>query len=392
MAALKSIVLAVFGTLSFIIAAVFFSGVYDPFLCTYSFRLVGCPTPLVKGTHLEDFPKTVKALELALAKGNLGNMQLSMWKDGKEILNLYGIYYTPEYNDKSLHFICSSAKVLSSIVIGILVDRGLLNLNDKISKYWPEFAANGKENFTVAELMRHEVGLQRLSHKFVLEKYVHNGYKNEFAPLIIETPPKFYPGSPRFYHGWTRGFIENEIVKRVDPQHRNVRDLFNEEVANKLNAECWFGLAPEHRHRLAQPKSPSALKGLVKIFLPYFLGMLPRTMAHGLDVFLNPINKETVATDSEVFTPEQFMTPEMFDIVSPSTHAFCTARGKGMILSMLANGGKLGDVEILSEKTWRTMTNISTPARIDHFFQMQTIFTDGGWSVSIGEKEQRNLV
>lgn len=43
--------------------------------------------------------------------------------------------------------------------MAMLVDRKLLNYHDKISKHWPEFACNGKENLTVEDLLRHESGL-----------------------------------------------------------------------------------------------------------------------------------------------------------------------------------------------------------------------------------------
>jgi CubicO group peptidase (beta-lactamase class C family) len=53
----------------------------------------------------------------------------------------------------------SSGKTLEAIVAAMLVDQGLLGFNDKVSKHWPEFAQNGKENIKVCDVLRHESGL-----------------------------------------------------------------------------------------------------------------------------------------------------------------------------------------------------------------------------------------
>lgn len=63
--------------------------------------------------------------------------------------------YTPD----TLAVIFSSGKMMGVVLIAVMVDQGLLDYNEKVAKYWPEFAQNGKENITVADVMRHESGL-----------------------------------------------------------------------------------------------------------------------------------------------------------------------------------------------------------------------------------------
>ena len=52
---------------------------------------------------------------------------------------------------------------LASTVIHRLADRGLIDYDVPVGEYWPEFAANGKADITVREVMRHHAGLSQLS-------------------------------------------------------------------------------------------------------------------------------------------------------------------------------------------------------------------------------------
>jgi CubicO group peptidase (beta-lactamase class C family) len=64
-----------------------------------------------------------------------------------------------DIGDDKLGCLFSSGKSVASILIAMMVDKGLLSYNDKISKHWPEFAQNGKDHILVSDLMRHDAGL-----------------------------------------------------------------------------------------------------------------------------------------------------------------------------------------------------------------------------------------
>ncbi len=64
------------------------------------------------------------------------------------------------YGPDTLQSVCSSTKCLTAIAFASgVVDKGLVRYEDKVSRFWPEFAANEKENVTIADVMRHEAGL-----------------------------------------------------------------------------------------------------------------------------------------------------------------------------------------------------------------------------------------
>ena len=116
-------------------------------------------------------------------------------------------------------------------MIGLLVDKGFLSYEEKVSSYWPEFGKNGKEDITLKDILRHESGLAKFKDQVHKNEDLlrENIKKNSIGNVIEKCVPEFPKSSldtietKREYHAATRGFILNEIVRRVDPKQRYVR-------------------------------------------------------------------------------------------------------------------------------------------------------------------------
>merc|ERR1712240_589921 len=95
---------------------------------------------------------------------------------------------------------------------------GLIKYTDNISKHWPEFAANGKEEVTIADLMRHEAGLAAFDQTLDPIDLLNYNIKNNAVGSVVEKQPQHFPSTGRReYHAMTRGWIANEIFRRVHP-------------------------------------------------------------------------------------------------------------------------------------------------------------------------------
>merc|ERR1711959_224513 len=94
-----------------------------------------------------------------------GGAQVSVMMGGKPVVSLYGVSRENdgEYSPASMQHVMSSSKVLTSLVVAMLCDRGVLRYDQRISDVWPEYGCNGKEETTIAHLMRHEAGLSKFS-------------------------------------------------------------------------------------------------------------------------------------------------------------------------------------------------------------------------------------
>ena len=127
---------------------------------------------------------------------------------------------------KNLKLVFSSGKSVVALVIAMLVDRALLDYDEKVSKYWPEFAQNGKGDIRLSDVLRHESGLSSLNYVHKDQDILKENIKMNSIGRIIEKCDQLFPktingiDSKRAYHGITRGFILNEIVRRVDPKNR----------------------------------------------------------------------------------------------------------------------------------------------------------------------------
>jgi len=121
------------------------------------------------------------------------------------------------------------------------------------------------------------------------------------------------------------------------------------------------------------------------MLIPYYLGTLEEEFRLPLDWFFDPVNIQQVTFDQELWTPEEFATPSMFDILSTSSHSFCNARSVAKIYSVFANHGKYGaNKQLFSEETFQKMIHISEGSDLrDFYLHMNTTMVDGGWARNV---------
>lgn len=132
----------------------------------------------------------------------------------------------------------SSSKGMSAFTIAVAVSRGLLDYEDAVAKHWPEFAAGGKQDVTVRQLIDHQAGLSQLDRIVKLGELVD---QDSLAVILAEQKPVWAPGTRHGYHALTYGLYQNELLRRVDPAGRGVGRFFAEEIARPLDADLFIG-------------------------------------------------------------------------------------------------------------------------------------------------------
>jgi hypothetical protein len=170
--------------------------------------------------------------------------QLTVYYKGKKVVDLWGSIpeSLPTYSNNSLQRVFSSGKLVETLAVAICVDKGLFSLDDPIAKYWPGFAKHGKEQITIAQLMRHECGLAVLRTSVTLlelDAYT-RGDPAPIARIIEESPPLWLNTTRRIYHAVTRGWIVAELIRRVDPQQRLFHEFVREEISEVLGIDIYF--------------------------------------------------------------------------------------------------------------------------------------------------------
>jgi CubicO group peptidase (beta-lactamase class C family) len=178
---------------------------------------------------------------------------VSVYHRGEKVVDLWGgsfdVEGTQPYDDQALQLVFSTTKGITAIAVAICVQRGLLDYGKPVADYWPEFAAHGKENATVAQLLSHRCGLFSVQGEITFEEALD---WDTITSRLADTKPEWPIGSAHGYHAITYGWLAGELVRRVDPQHRSLGTFVQEEISKPLGVELWVGL-PEAYHARVSP-------------------------------------------------------------------------------------------------------------------------------------------
>ncbi len=174
---------------------------------------------------------------------------------GRCVVDLWGGFAdrseTKPWRRDTLVNVWSSTKGITATAVAILVDRGLIRYEDKVSSVWPEFAQNGKETTTIAHLLSHQAGLPGfIEPTTVADEYDWAGC---VAKLARQTPA-WTPGTASSYHAMTYGWLAGEIVRRVTK--KSVGQFVREEIARPLEADIFIGLPEAEEYRVAEMLAP----------------------------------------------------------------------------------------------------------------------------------------
>lgn len=205
----------------------------------------------IGGTCDERFVAVREALrENFTQRGELG-AAVAVMVEGRTVVDLWGGWADasgsrPWAKDTVVNAF-SVGKAFAALCVLMLASRGLLDLDDPVARYWPQFAAEGKEKITVRQILGHRAGLA------AIERELPEGALYEWEEVtgaLAEQRPWWTPGEGHGYHVHTFGFLAGEIVRRVAGE--SAGSFLRREIAEPLEADVGFGLAPSERSRRAE--------------------------------------------------------------------------------------------------------------------------------------------
>lgn len=317
------------------------------------------------------------------------NAQLCVYVSGEKVVDLWASKANDaSFDADSLVNIFSSGKSLESIALALLFERGFIEYSARIADYWPEFAAQGKADITVADLMRHEAGLAFFNTSIPPEHFHRENLKqNRVGAIIAEHPPSYsHESERREYHALTRGWIANEIVRRVHPEGKTIGEMLYEEVFLPLAVDVRIGLSEEELSRVSPIKLLSLKQHLAHTFTPLFLGRKVKHNIFDLTRNLLPVAARARRTRGESRPPPFTGMDTIADLgnlfndavvrmgETPSANTHASARGLARLAAMLAAKGNWNDREFLQPKTWEAMHG----APLAGHMMIKTNFSQGG--------------
>ncbi len=206
----------------------------------------------VDGEVAKGYEDVQKLFQQQLEQGRGENAQVCFYVDGEKVVDLWGSAVGSEgYSGDTIQTVCSSTKTVTAITFACLVDKGLIDYGEKVSTYWPEFGKNGKEDIRVEDVLRHEAGLAKWTERIkAVDLETVNIKANAVGKVIEEMAPVFPDEryeTTREYHGLSRGWILNEIFRRVEPSGRTIGEYLKERLQSLL--ELMYTLEPQMKER-----------------------------------------------------------------------------------------------------------------------------------------------
>jgi CubicO group peptidase (beta-lactamase class C family) len=215
----------------------------------------------IHGTCDERFEAVRKAFAGNFEQGLEVGASAAVTLDGEMVVDLWGGSADVDATDRpwdqdTIVNVWSTTKTMAAICMLMLADRGELDFDAPVAKYWPEFAAAGKEGVLVRNVMGHTSGLSG----WVPGIEPADLYDWEKATSILAAQePLWNPGDGSGYHAITLGYLQGEILRRITGE--TIGQFFANEVAQPIGADFHIGLDPSHDDRVGVLVPPGPILG-----------------------------------------------------------------------------------------------------------------------------------
>jgi len=198
----------------------------------------------------EKFSQVRDVLAESIGKGEDLGASVAVFVNGEAVIDLWGGHIdggmTQAWQENTIINVYSTTKTMSFLCALILADRGQLDFDAPVAKYWPEFAQNGKHNVKVWHIMNHAAGLSGMDES--LETVDLYDWQ-KITSVLAAQAPWWEPGTKTGYHAITQGYLIGELVRRISGL--TIGEFFQKEVAEPLKADFFIGVPDSEFSRIA---------------------------------------------------------------------------------------------------------------------------------------------
>ncbi|CEF59830.1 Beta-lactamase-related domain and Beta-lactamase/transpeptidase-like domain-containing protein [Strongyloides ratti] len=289
------------------------------------------PTDEVKGFQIDKLSK-VRPLFKKLLYTEREGASIAVYHKNNLVLHLYGGYADKESNrewEEDTHTVVFSlSKAVTSMIISHLVSKNLITYDTKISSIWKEFGLHHKSNATLRHVLDHEVGLITFGAHLTLDDLMDD---NKISKIIEEAKPLWPVGSTTAYHALTRGFILNQIVKRI--VGKSIGRYLKDNIISKIQyPEFYISLPEKVNQHVARISNPHVIESI------YEWALHPLTFLKLVYNFFKYNKVSDIASNypeplaiMKNYVP--YNNPKIYKLEVPSANGIGTSRGLSSLLS-----------------------------------------------------------
>ena len=212
----------------------------------------------IHGVCGERFAAVRDALARNLDSGAELGASLVLDIDGDIVIDMWGGFRDQAraipWSEDTITNVWSSTKTVTSLAALMLVDRGELDVDAPVARYWPEFGAAGKQDVLVRQLMSHASGVSGLDQPAVVEDLY--DWPKATSRMAAQAP-WWEPGIALGYHALNYGHLVGEVVRQVTGQ--TLKKFVADEIAGPLGADFQIGAAESDWGRIADVVPPPPL-------------------------------------------------------------------------------------------------------------------------------------
>jgi len=317
-------------------------------------------TDLIAGRYDEEFREVADVFRTQIARTD-GGAAVAVYHHGRLVVDMWGGVRGMDgdpWTRDTLPMCFSTTKGVTATCAHVLADRGELDYDERVATYWPEFAQNGKGEITVRQVLSHSAGLHRfgtiIDHGSRILDWEH------MTDALARAKPAYEPGTAVGYHALTFGWLVGELVQRISGTP--LEKFLQKEIAEPLGLDgLHIGCPPEQRHRMTplEPMSSPFNRWTGPVVRFAF-----NQLSLGLRAVRSPVNPHRMLNTALSRGMEDVIAdPRLLDAAVPALNGHFDAVSLGAMYSMLAGGGQLGGVRILSEETVRKASQIQNNQR-----------------------------
>ena len=280
----------------------------------------------VKDVFAENFEK----------RGEVGAAAAVML-DGKSVVDIWAGHAdrdkTRPWTRDTLVNVYSTTKGITAICAHRLADKGLLDIDAPVAKYWPEFAQAGKDKMPVRYLLSHRAGMAAVRKPLdddALFKW------DKMTTALAEQEPWWEPGTKHGYHALTFGYLVGEVIRRITGKTPGT--YLRDDLAGPLGLDLHIGLDAKNDARtgdmIAMPPPGPGEPNL-------FAEVMKNPESVAFKAFMNPPGG---------MRPGLVNTREWRAAEIPAANGHTTARSLAKLYGVLARGGELDGVRVMSKE------------------------------------------
>lgn len=313
---------------------------------------------MLQGYVHPDFGRVADALTRQIPRNRPGGAALTVYHKGQCVVDIWGGTRNRDgdaWRSDTLSLSFSTTKGVASTLLHVLVDDGLLHYDDPVSYHWPEFGQRAKQPITVRQLLCHEAGLYHI--RDMIDDAEQMVDWNYMVSALERATPIHTPGATNGYHALTFGWLIGELIQRVTG--KSFAQVLQEKLAGPLGLDgLYVGLPESQMKRRAE--LVNSIGSAERRFQPERLAhsAFLTTVTKGLKVANINLESTISALVPRGAIYLDFNQPEFINACIPAANGMFTARSLAKLYAMLANGGEIDGVRILSRDTVNNIMQI----------------------------------